>query len=397
MTGSPEEILPAAMPTEDPARADPFRLAAEPPRVMRLSRKALAVAGGTAGIVIGGALLWALRPVEHEAPENLYDAAANNRSEAVTGAPKDYGAIPKLGPPLPGDLGRPILSAQQEGESVPLAPMGGGAPSSDPSQTAAARARQRVQQERDAAQSSRLFGAAVGTAAPAPERDAASASELAMRPGAVSSPHDFFAQRGGSTESAERIRAASSPYVVQAGSVIPAALITGIHSDLPGQVTAQVTQNVFDSPSGRHLLIPQGARLIGEYDNKVGAGQNRLLLAWDRLILPGGRSIRLDRQPGADAGGKAGIAGRANHHWGSMLRAALVSVMLGMGTEFAADGDDSLVRALREGSQNTIDQTGKRLVERELAVAPTIVVRPGHVLRVVLTRDLVLEPVGGAQ
>src|SRR3546814_7607174 len=92
-------------------------------------------------------------------------------------------------------------------------------------------------------------------------------------------------------------------------------------SDLPGQVTAQVTQNVYDSPTGRILLIPQGARLIGDYDSEISVGQERVLLAWNRLILPGGRSIRLDRQPGADARGMAGIADRTDHHWGSMLRA----------------------------------------------------------------------------
>src|SRR3546814_8883786 len=103
------------------------------------------------------------------------------------------------------------------------------------------------------------------------------------------------------TENPARLTAPPSPNVVQAGSVIPAALITGIQSDLPGQVTAQVTQNVFDSATGRALLIPQGSRLIGAYESKIAAGQNRVLLAWDRLILPGGRSIDLVRQPGADA------------------------------------------------------------------------------------------------
>lgn len=115
-----------------------------------------------------------------------------------------------------------------------------------------------------------------------------------------------------------------SPNVVQAGSIIPAALITGIRSDLPGQITAQVTQNVYDSPTGRILLIPQGARLIGEYDSDVASGQNRVLLAWDRLILPGGHSILLDRLPGADVAGMAGLQDRTNFHWGNMLRAVSI-------------------------------------------------------------------------
>lgn len=395
MTGIPEEITPAAMPSPDPVPADPFRLAADPPRVMRLSRKALAVMGGTAGIAIGGALLWALRPTAHEAPENLYDPAAKNQSEAVTGAPKDYGSIPKLGPPLPGDLGRPILSAQQDGEPVPLPPMGRGAPSSDPAHTAAEQARQRVQQERDAARSSRLFGAAAETSAPAPGSAGPSGPDA---PSVVSAGRTgFLAPRSGDAESSQRIRTPGSPYILQAGSVIPAALITGIHSDLPGQITAQVTQNIFDSPTGRHLLIPQGARLIGEYDSEVVAGQNRVLLAWDRLILPGGRSILLDRQPGADAAGMAGLADRTDHHWGRMLRAAFVSTLLGAGAGLGAGGDDELIRAIREGAQDTFSQAGRRLVEREVGIAPTIRIRPGFAFRVIVTRDLTFEPAGAGR
>ncbi len=101
MTGSQRQIPAADLPDPDPAAAEPFRLAADPPRVMRLSRKALVIAGGAAGVAIGGALLYALRPTAHETPENLYDAAASSRSEAVTGAPKDYTVMPKLGPLFP--------------------------------------------------------------------------------------------------------------------------------------------------------------------------------------------------------------------------------------------------------------------------------------------------------
>ena len=195
-------------------------------------------------------------------------------------------------------------------------------------------------------------------------------------------------------ESSERVVRASSPYVVQAGSIIPAALITAIHSDLPGQVVAQVTQPVYDSPTGRHLLIPQGARLIGEYDNDVAPGHRRVLLAWDRLILPGGRSIRLDRQPGADASGMSGLADRTDNHWGRMLRAALVSALLGASAELGGSGNDEIVRAIREGAQDTAGQTGRRLVERDIAIPPTIRIRPGFALRVIVTRDLILEPMG---
>jgi type IV secretion system protein TrbI len=380
-----------------PPAVDAFRLRGEPPRVMRLSRKTLASIGAAGGIAIGGALLWALQPSAPRSSDNLYSADTANRAEVVTGAPADYGKVPKLGPPLPGDLGRPIVAAQRDGEFVPVPPMGG---LSTGTRSPADEARDRARQEREAAISSRLFlvGGSAGAgmaealrgsiepaaAAPAPVAGERSpdAARLAVLDGGAGKPN----------ESPERIGGPSSPYILQSGSVIPAALITGIRSDLPGQVTAQVTQNVYDSPTGRILLIPQGARLVGDYDSEIAAGQERVLLAWDRLILPGGRSIRLDRQPGTDARGMAGLADRTDHHWGSMLRAALVSTLLGVGAELGSDGDDAIVRALRDGTQDTINQSGRRLVERQINIAPTLTIRPGFALRVLVTRDLILEP-----
>lgn len=200
---------------------------------------------------------------------------------------------------------------------------------------------------------------------------------------------------GKPNESAERISGPSSPFILLSGSIIPAALITEIRSDLPGQVNAQVTQNVYDSPTGRILLVPQGARLIGDYDSEIASGHERVLLAWDRLILPGGRSIRLDRQPGADARGRAGLSDRTDHHWGSMLGAALISTLLGVGAELGSDGDDAIVRALRDGSQDTINQSGRRLVERQMTLPPTLTIRPGFALRVIVTGDLILAPENG--
>ncbi|WP_447763342.1 TrbI/VirB10 family protein [Sphingopyxis panaciterrae] len=381
------------------ARASPdgFRLEGEMPRVMRLSRKTLAIAGGAAGIAIGGALLFALRPPGPKEAKELYEVTSPNRAEAVTAAPADYVAVPKLGPPLPGDLGRPIVSAQKAGEVVPVPGM---APTpADPRIAAAEQARQRAQQERDAAEASRLFLGGTGGAslreaaaemAAAPVPVAASPQETTI----ASGRRQFMAGGGrGAVESDAQIVAPSSPFILQAGAVIPAALITGIRSDLPGQISAQVTQNVFDSPTGRILLIPQGARLVGEYDSEVVAGQSRVLLAWDRLILPGGRSIRLDRQPGSDASGMAGLEDRVDNHWGRMLRAALISSLLGVGTEFASSRDSELVRALRAGVQDGTNEASRRVVERELSVPPTLTIRPGFAFRVIVTRDLLLEPI----
>jgi type IV secretion system protein VirB10 len=190
----------------------------------------------------------------------------------------------------------------------------------------------------------------------------------------------------------DRVLAPASPYILQAGAVIPAALITGIRSDLPGQITAQVTENVYDSPTGSLLLIPQGTRLIGAYDAGVTFGQRRVLLVWNRLILPNGSSIVLERQPGADASGFAGLEDGVDYHWAELLQAAGLSTLLAVGAELAADEEDRLVRALRDGAQDTINQAGQAIVQRQLQVAPTLTIRPGFPVRVIVTRDLVLEP-----
>ena len=190
--------------------------------------------------------------------------------------------------------------------------------------------------------------------------------------------------------------APASANVLQAGAVIPAALITGIRSDLPGQITAQVTENVYDSPTGHILLVPQGTRVIGQYDNGVGFGQRRVLLVWNRLLFPNGRSIVLERQPGADAEGYAGLEDGVDYHWGELLKAAALSTILSVGAEAGtSQNENSLVQALRSGASNSISQTGQQIVSRQLNIAPTLTVRPGFPVRVIVTRDLVLEPYGG--
>ena len=403
---SPPEATAPQTPRPDPQA---FQLRGDPPRVMRLSRKALAVMGVVAGLGIGGSLIYALKPPGEKEAKELYSTDSRATAETINSGPKDYGQVPKLGAPLPGDLGGPIVSAQQRGQDVPVPPVGA---QPDPRAQAAEAARQRVAQERDAARTSGVFlgGSSAGAAAMPSVPNLATAAPDAAAPQPPAQPNDaaaqsdqagkraFMAQASNArTVSVERLTAPASPNIVQAGSVVPAALITGIRSDLPGQITAQVTANVYDSITGRILLIPQGARLIGEYDSEIAAGQTRVLLAWDRLIMPDGRSIVLERQPGADAAGYAGLQDRVNQHWGNLLKAAAVSTLLGVGAELGADSEDDLTRALRRGSQDTINQTGQQIVRRQLNVQPTLTIRPGHPLRVVITRDLILEPIGGAR
>ncbi len=197
------------------------------------------------------------------------------------------------------------------------------------------------------------------------------------------------------TVAPDRVAPPASPYILQAGAVIPAALITGIRSDLPGQITAQVTENVYDSPTGSLLLIPQGTRIIGQYDDGVTFGQRRVLLVWNRLILPGGRSIVLERLPGADASGYAGLEDGIDYHWWDLMKAAGLSTLLAVGAELATSDEDRLIRAIRDAAQDTVNQAGQQIVQRQLQVAPTLTIRPGFPVRIIVTRDLVFEPAGG--
>jgi len=197
------------------------------------------------------------------------------------------------------------------------------------------------------------------------------------------------------TTSPDRISAPASSFVVQAGNVIPASLLTGIRSDLPGQITAQVTENVYDSPTGRFLLIPQGARLIGIYDSQVAFGQSRVLLVWNRLIMPNGRSTVLERQPGADTAGYAGLEDEVDNHWGSLFGAAMLSTLLGVSSELGSTSgtgsNSDVISALRRGSSESMNQTGQKIVQRNLNIQPTLTIRPGFPVRVIVNRDLVLE------
>jgi type IV secretory pathway VirB10-like protein len=183
-----------------------------------------------------------------------------------------------------------------------------------------------------------------------------------------------------------------SAYQLMAGTVIAASLITGLNSDLPGFVVAQVTEHVYDTVSGRFLLIPQGSRLIGKYDNIVAFGQERALVVWQRIILPDGSSIVIDNLPATDTGGYAGLADEVDLHTWKLLKGVALATVLGVGSELAFGSSDSdLVKALQQSTQSTTNRAGQRLIERNLNVQPTITVRPGWPLRVIVHRDLVMR------
>lgn len=381
-----------------------LRLRPEPARVTRLSRKVLIGLGGVASVAILGTLIWALdtRRRGNEQPSELFTTENRSTADGLQTLPKDYAGVPKLGPALPGDLGRPILRAQEQGRPV-IAP-GITTPRVDPEE-------QRRLAEIEAARIAKLF-TDTNTRTNPGRQSAVAGETLAGSMSGVTPPTEQPPLDTGATQnmqdrkvafvnaepdrrtiSPDRLAGKVSSYVVQAGSVIPAALITGIRSDLPGQITAQVTENVYDSPTGSYLLIPQGARLIGQYDSQVAFGQSRVLLVWNRLILPNGNSIVLERQQGSDAQGFSGLEDEIDHHWGQLFRAAALSTLLGVGSSIGSSGNESdIAKAIRESAQNSTSNVGQQIVGRQLDVQPTLTVRPGFPVRVIVNRDLVLAP-----
>lgn len=374
---------------EDSRPPEEMRLRSSRPPVTRLSRKVLLGLGTAAAIGIGGALFFALKPQHQTGGSELYNTNNRNTPDGLANLPRDYTGLPKpvpqLGPPLPGDLGRPMANA---GVAAPGMPTG-----TDPEQ-------QRIAQEQEAARVSHLFAPTnVKTTAAAPTPAAAQSPAVPNGGSAdlTSQDHKLAFLNGAvdrRTTSPDRVQAPASKYILQAGAVIPAALITGLRSDLPGQVTAQVTEDVYDSPTGKILLIPQGARLVGQYDAQIAFGQTRALLVWNRLIMPNGRSIVLERQPGADTQGYAGLEDEVDNHWGTLFKAAILSTLLSVGSEAGMSGNNngSLAEAIQQGMSQSVNQTGQQVVSRSLNVQPTITIRPGFPVRVMVTHDLVLEP-----
>ena len=394
---APDPIKPASEPVVG------LRLRSVRPRVTRLSRKVLTGGAAIALVAVSGAVFWALQNNRHRnaAPEELYSTDHRVTADGLAGLPRDYAGIsrqaPPLGPPLPGDLGRPMLSAGAA-SNTPI-PAG---PAVDPET-------QRRSQEIEAARLSGLFASAghrdipsitpKSASATAPDTGAASTSTAPSTDAA-------FAQNGQDrklafvnasvdrrTTGVDRLEFPVSPYVVQAGTIISGALITGIRSDLPGEITAQVSENVFDTPTGKYLLIPQGARLIGQYDSQIAFGQSRVLLVWTRLIMPNGKSIVLERQPGADTSGYSGLEDEVDNHWGTLLKAALLSTLLSVGSEADTTGNENaLVQAIPRGGSESFNQVGQRVVSRNLDIQPTLTIRPGFPVRVIANRDLMLAP-----
>ena len=388
-------------------------LRAQPRAVTRMNRRTLAMLVGGLSVAVLGTTIWSLQPHRRGAGEQteLYNVDRVSKSEGLDGLPADYSKLPQkvheLGPPLPGDLG-PAIVASQQPVTPTYAP-----PGHDPADA--------LRKEADAAAASAVFfrsGQQGKAAAPATAQGAAAApgSALAGFDPLAAGPASTAAQpvdptatqnrqnqkeaflKGGSTETRNSgsLQMPASPYQVMAGTVIAGALVTGIKSDLPGDVIATVTEPVYDSATGKFLLIPQGSRILGKYNSQVSYGQSRVQVVWNRIILPDTSSLKLDNLAGTDPAGYAGLEDGVDWHWDRVFAGAALTTLLGVGAELAApqnrqDGNRVIV-AGRDSLQDSVNQVGQEMTRRNMNIQPTLTERPGLPVRIIVNRDLVLRP-----
>ncbi len=339
----------------------------------------------------------------------LYNVDHKPPADGLASLPATYDKVkpPVLGPPLPGDLGPPMLRAQNR---LGVSPPDGGSP-----QEAARADQMHVAELSRQAQEGGVFFQVASNAGAHGVMAGLGASQAGPGDGAGASPDklaldpardqnaqgrklDFVNQQDGrAIYNPHAIQDPVSPFEVMAGTLISASLITGLQSDLPGLVVAQVTQNVYDTVTGRMLLIPQGSKLIGTYDSVVAFGQSRALVVWQRIIMPDGSSMQIDNLPATDAQGYAGLKDDVDYHTWALLKGVGISTLLGIGTQLSLGGtqQSDLVTAIRQSTQDSVNQAGQQLTQKNLNIQPTIKVRPGWPLRVIVHKDLVLRPYRG--
>ena len=385
-----------------------LELRAAPPHRQVRFRKSIVIGVAAFGLtLILCVTMLALKTPHRQLPadaQELYNTEKKPTPDGIGALPKDYAQIkpaaPVLGPPLPGDLGRPIIAQQRANGVVP----------------GATEQEQRLAQQSVQAQEAGVFfrienkprqNAPVDKSSPQQTAQTGSSAQTTEANRlALDTEHDqndqqrkldFLHQReSGGIYNPHALQTPASPYQIMAGSVIAASLITGVNSDLPGLVVAQITENVYDTATGQTLLIPQGSRLIGAYDSVVAFGQSRALLVWQRIILPDGSSVQIDNLPATDTEGYAGLEDEVDYHTWALVKGVALSTLLGVGTQISiGSNNNDLITALRQSTQQNVSQVGQRMTDKNLNIQPTITIRPGWPVRVIVHKDIVLKPYRG--
>lgn len=215
-------------------------------------------------------------------------------------------------------------------------------------------------------------------------------------PNGQSSKEDFFnADLKDLGYLPNRVVPQQSPYELKRGSVIPATLISGINSDLPGRITAQVSQNVYDSATGHRLLIPQGAKLFGRYDSKVSFGQSRVLVVWTDIIFPDGSTLQIGGMAGTDAQGYGGFQDKVNNHYWRTFGSAALIALIGTGIDASIPESSTLATqdtasdAARRNFAESFGRVAEQTISRNLNVQPTLEIRPGYKFNILVDQDIV--------
>jgi type IV secretory pathway VirB10-like protein len=391
------------------------------PSVKRFNRRTLALLTGIAAIIVTLAFAVGLqRPTrkvastaESAAPSPLPGAVVS----ALPGSYQDYGSasghaqVPQLGEPRPGDVGG--FAASNGAQAL-----------SSLEQYQQQQEMERLKRQDQARISTVGFSGggagveagltrAVGSVDPAAAALSDRLLDVAERsvagPAAATSARDDdnrqddkarFADKDRDTDFQLRhgVQYPRSPFTLFAGTLVPCVMTQGIDSDLPGQIGCMVSQNVYDTVTGRHLLIPQGTRAIGTYDSRIAYGQSRVLVVWTRLLRPDGSWVSLEGMPGTDLSGYAGLTGPVNNHYMRLISGVVLGSIIGAGAQVGAGANNqnpSFSELAVQGAAQNINQAGQQITRKNLQIQPTIEVRPGSRLNIFATKDLILPPYRG--
>lgn len=383
-----------------------LQLTSPEPDVARVNRKLIILLACALGAVLAGSLVWGLQPLK----------SIKGKKEETTDIPSAV-TMPENFSELPGSYTEakirekdvPMVDTDvQESALGNITPTSGRTTTLQAGQEEKAQVQREKQEEAQALRSKLTVSLTEHTVSSAKPGNAAATSmsgnasalpeeKIPVDPDAVQNmqqaKRDFIKNNGDNTVYlTHTLQPPISEYQVNAGTLIPASLMTGINSDLPGQIVAQVRENVYDTVTGNILLIPQGARLIGQYDSLVSYGQNRILLIWDKLVMPDGNTITLDSMAGTDLAGYAGLKDGVDYHTMRLAGSVLISSLLSVGVTETQAGRTGVSQQFSQNVAEDINKAGQEIVRKNLNIQPTITIRPGYSLNVFVNKHMVLEP-----